>query len=51
MKKFTKIALALALVLGFSACGANKEAKPADSKEEVKTEETSKKKTAQLKSV
>lgn len=49
MKKFTKIALALALVLGFSACGANKEAKPADSKEEVKTEETSKKEDGTIK--
>lgn len=39
MKKFTKIALTLALVLGFSACGAKTNEKAADSKQETKTEE------------
>ena len=42
MKKFTKIALTLALVLGFSACGAKNNEKAQDSKQEAKTEEKAK---------
>lgn len=42
MKKFTKIALTLALVLGFSACGAKNNEKAQDSKQEAKTEEKTK---------
>ncbi|KWZ76708.1 MetQ/NlpA family ABC transporter substrate-binding protein [Anaerococcus tetradius] len=42
MKKFTKITLTLALVLGFSACGAKNNEKAQDSKQEAKTEEKAK---------
>lgn len=42
MKKITKIALTLALVLGFSACGAKNNEKAQDSKQEAKTEEKAK---------